>query len=207
MNRSTLKSKHCVTVKIVYDGYMKRLPFVKISGQPILDFVNTFAQHSDHFEDTIESAPLAQAFFKEVFKVNYKLTKKEHTVLLSRRQGLRNILTQFSKPNNRHENLSFWPLNQVFKLKLRLANWAHSNLKKPRIQFQTIDLNKTESVLFNHAILFLSSYDPIRLKKCKSLTCSHLFYDTSKSNTRAWCSMKSCGNLAKVRNFRKLNSL
>jgi predicted RNA-binding Zn ribbon-like protein len=29
-----------------------------------------------------------------------------------------------------------------------------------------------------------------------------LFFDTSRNGRRAWCDMKTCGNLAKVRRFR-----
>ncbi len=36
------------------------------------------------------------------------------------------------------------------------------------------------------------------VKKCKNPACILYFYDTTKSHTRRWCSMASCGNRAKV---------
>src|SRR2546429_3235352 len=43
--------------------------------------------------------------------------------------------------------------------------------------------------------------DPRRLRKCANPTCRLMFYDTSKSGRRRWCSMQLCGSRAKVRAF------
>jgi predicted RNA-binding Zn ribbon-like protein len=40
--------------------------------------------------------------------------------------------------------------------------------------------------------------DPGRIRKCGNPACILFFDDTSRSRTRRWCSMKSCGNRAKV---------
>src|SRR5437867_8692637 len=45
--------------------------------------------------------------------------------------------------------------------------------------------------------------DPRRLRKCADPTCCLMFYDTSKSGRRRWCSMQLCGGRAKVRAFRR----
>lgn len=42
-----------------------------------------------------------------------------------------------------------------------------------------------------------------RLRECPGEHCGWLFLDTSKNRSRTWCSMKTCGNTAKVRRFRK----
>jgi predicted RNA-binding Zn ribbon-like protein len=51
------------------------------------------------------------------------------------------------------------------------------------------------------AVELLMHGDPHRIKDC--LTggdgCGWLFYDTSKNNSRRWCSMRGCGNPAKER--------
>ncbi len=39
------------------------------------------------------------------------------------------------------------------------------------------------------------------IRTCSSETCQWLFIDTSKNHHRRWCSMKVCGNRAKVRRF------
>jgi predicted RNA-binding Zn ribbon-like protein len=42
-----------------------------------------------------------------------------------------------------------------------------------------------------------------RLKACRFDTCQWAFYDNSKNRSRAWCSMKVCGNRAKARAYRE----
>ena len=42
-----------------------------------------------------------------------------------------------------------------------------------------------------------------RLKACATHDCRFAFYDESKNGTRTWCSMRVCGNRAKVRRFRQ----
>ncbi len=47
----------------------------------------------------------------------------------------------------------------------------------------------------------LASSDLALVRACSSPTCQWLFLDTSKNHHRRWCSMKVCGNRAKVRKF------
>ena len=42
-----------------------------------------------------------------------------------------------------------------------------------------------------------------RLKECPGPRCGWVFLDASKNRSRTWCSMKTCGNTAKVERFRK----
>lgn len=48
----------------------------------------------------------------------------------------------------------------------------------------------------------LSSEDKTRVKMCENAECGWVFYDESKNKTRRWCG-PACGNLIKVREFRK----
>lgn len=48
----------------------------------------------------------------------------------------------------------------------------------------------------------LSSEDLKRVKVCENPGCREVYFDESKNQTRRWCST-SCGNLIKVREFRK----
>src|SRR5258706_15217068 len=47
----------------------------------------------------------------------------------------------------------------------------------------------------------LASPDLAGVRACSSSSCQWLFLDTSKNHHRRWCSMKECGNRAKVRKF------
>jgi predicted RNA-binding Zn ribbon-like protein len=42
-----------------------------------------------------------------------------------------------------------------------------------------------------------------RLKACRAEDCQYAFLDTAKNRSRAWCSMQSCGNRAKVAAYRE----
>ena len=45
-----------------------------------------------------------------------------------------------------------------------------------------------------------------RLKACRADDCKYAFLDTAKNRSRAWCSMQSCGNRAKVAAYRERHS-
>jgi len=53
------------------------------------------------------------------------------------------------------------------------------------------------------AAMLLTSRDLARVRECANEEegCGSLFLDCSKSQTRRWCSMESCGNRAKSRTF------
>ena len=42
-----------------------------------------------------------------------------------------------------------------------------------------------------------------RLKACRAHDCEWAFIDTAKNQSRAWCSMSSCGNREKARAYRR----
>jgi predicted RNA-binding Zn ribbon-like protein len=42
-----------------------------------------------------------------------------------------------------------------------------------------------------------------RLKACRADDCEWAFIDTARNQSRAWCSMRSCGNREKARAFRR----
>lgn len=54
------------------------------------------------------------------------------------------------------------------------------------------------------AVALLSGPGLERVRLCEATAtdgCGWLFFDTTKGNTRRWCSMKECGNRAKARRF------
>lgn len=75
------------------------------------------------------------------------------------------------------------------KLKL---NWFENEKKLERMLW----------IVAKSAADFLSGGDLSRLRQCGGENCDKLFFDTSRNGRRAWCDMKTCGNLAKVRRFR-----
>ncbi len=54
---------------------------------------------------------------------------------------------------------------------------------------------------------FLATADLTRVRRCEGSGCVLLFYDATKSHTRRWCSMKSCGNRAKAKeHYRRVHA-
>lgn len=51
------------------------------------------------------------------------------------------------------------------------------------------------------AAAFLTSGETKRIRTCADEDCRWLFLDHSKNQSRRWCSMSDCGNLAKARRF------
>ena len=49
----------------------------------------------------------------------------------------------------------------------------------------------------------LGSDEAERLKQCGGDRCGWLFLDTTRNHSRQWCRMADCGNVAKVRRFRR----
>jgi predicted RNA-binding Zn ribbon-like protein len=49
----------------------------------------------------------------------------------------------------------------------------------------------------------LTSEDTTLLRQCDGEGCGWLFLDRSRNRRRRWCTMEDCGNLDKVRRFRR----
>lgn len=59
------------------------------------------------------------------------------------------------------------------------------------------------ATLAREAVLLLGGSDAARIRRCEGEGCAMLFLDTSRGGDRRWCSMKRCGNKAKVAEFRR----
>jgi predicted RNA-binding Zn ribbon-like protein len=61
------------------------------------------------------------------------------------------------------------------------------------------------SAMAREAVELFTPEQRERIRLCAADDCGLVFYDESRSNNRRWCSMKRCGNRAKVRTHRALN--
>jgi predicted RNA-binding Zn ribbon-like protein len=53
-------------------------------------------------------------------------------------------------------------------------------------------------VMLSAQSLLLDGQSMLRLHRCPADDCGWMFLDTSKNRSRRWCSMRTCGNLAKA---------
>ncbi|MCU1423959.1 MAG: zf-CGNR multi-domain protein, partial [Microbacteriaceae bacterium] len=58
------------------------------------------------------------------------------------------------------------------------------------------------SAMAREAVVLFAADQQERIRQCAADDCGLVFYDESRSNNRRWCSMKRCGNRAKVRTHR-----
>jgi predicted RNA-binding Zn ribbon-like protein len=65
------------------------------------------------------------------------------------------------------------------------------------------DLSRPLWPILRSAADLLTSEQLPRLRQCAAHDCAWLFLDTSRNASRRWCSMSSCGNRAKVQQFRQ----
>jgi predicted RNA-binding Zn ribbon-like protein len=66
-----------------------------------------------------------------------------------------------------------------------------------------VSLDKMLWFLAESAAEILTSNRLDKVKQCVGENCGWVFLDTSRSGNRTWCSMSDCGNVAKVRRFRR----
>ncbi|MCM1013606.1 MULTISPECIES: CGNR zinc finger domain-containing protein [unclassified Brevibacterium] len=62
-------------------------------------------------------------------------------------------------------------------------------------------------LIAGNAIEVFERGEPSRIKTCAHERCGIAFVDTSRANSRRWCSMKRCGNRAKVAKYTHRQSM
>ena len=67
-------------------------------------------------------------------------------------------------------------------------------------------LTRITAPVVRAAVELLTSDQVLQIGRCADETCGWVFLDTTRSHTRRWCDMKSCGNRSKVRRFRGTGS-
>jgi predicted RNA-binding Zn ribbon-like protein len=86
--------------------------------------------------------------------------------------------------------------------------YAHRRLHADRDHLHWVwdsasdDLKRVEQEIVQSAAELLTSDKIHRVRKCAHDPCDWLFLDSSRSGRRRWCSMGTCGNVAKLRRFR-----
>ena len=70
----------------------------------------------------------------------------------------------------------------------------------------TVRTSQALSTMAREAVFLFGAEPHERIRECAADNCALVFYDESRSNNRRWCSMRRCGNRAKVRSHRARNS-
>ena len=186
--------------------------FEMIGGELCLDFVNTIHEYGaadpreelESFEDLVAFANRAGTIsVRDAGILQRKAAKspKEAKQLLTTAREFRDSLYRiFSAVNAKRE-----PSDQDWSLLNRLVSRVYRNVaidKKGRNVFWTwrekeSSLDRVLSPIVRSAAELLTSVKKRLVHECSSETCTWLFLDLSKNQTRRWCDMKKCGNRAK----------
>jgi len=190
--------------------------FELIGGNVCLDFINTLDDRpsaepkellKNYYdlarfgEDTGILRPAELDYFYE----RVHLAQEQADEAVRRVRNLREALHEiFSALMNQKTP----PQGAMNRLNANLHDAAlHSRLVQSgeRLEWRFDDLTSSFNAMLwpiaRAAADLLTSPDVAQVRACSSPTCQWLFLDTSKNHHRRWCSMKQCGNRAKVRKF------
>lgn len=89
-------------------------------------------------------------------------------------------------------------VNQISRLR---PTWALSLDHEVLSAQANLKLEGVMGLIAEDVIQLTSSDLSKRVKECAHERCGIIFLDKSRGNNRSWCSMKECGNRAKVARF------
>lgn len=186
-----------------------------IGGHPALDFVNTV--HAWHGarpgEEYLRDYPDLIAWHRKARLLgprgqaaleqgSTRAQRRALTEALKLRQALHDLF-QAQANNNKLPGAALKHLNAEV---CRTATWRNLSAEGSKITCAWDFTGAPPSAIVGPVVWssaeLLERGDAVRVKECPGPDCGWLFYDGSKNRSRTWCSMKTCGNTAKVQRFR-----
>jgi predicted RNA-binding Zn ribbon-like protein len=188
----------------------------QVGGHPVLDFVNTVnAWHGDEpgeeflhtYDDVLRWHRMAGLIGKHGTRaLKAKSSRAESRALRGVREFRQSLHAVF------HAVAAGRPLPQAALDRLseairKTANWRRLTARGNQIvcgwDFAGAPPDAIVGPIAWQAVELLEHGELHRIKECPLQEgCGWLFFDASRNRSRAWCSMKTCGNSAKVKRFR-----
>lgn len=184
-------------------------------GHPALDFVNTVhswlaPRRRDHWPTPLEliawhqhaglvDRGTADAFAALESSAARRLLREARAA----RQRLHTLFAALAEGRRAPEHELAWLESQI----AALAPFRRLEARDDRVVWTLRPTPSRPASLLAPALYaaadLLTSASPARVKACPPPDgCGWLFVDTSRNGSRVWCSMRVCGNVAKVRRFR-----
>lgn len=192
--------------------------FEFLAGWLCLDFINMMSNHDSQqpleklssYADFIAWAQQANLLSYEEAISKTRLAERfpgKARDLLTQTRSLREIMFRLFSAVVTHQEA---PETDIHALNNAISQtYSHLMIRPAHEGFQWDWMSngtELESVLWpivHSAAELITSEQLKRVGKCCDEECGWLFFDTSKNRSRRWCSMDSCGNVAKVRRHRK----
>jgi predicted RNA-binding Zn ribbon-like protein len=208
-----------VTRQGVYTGYVKVPPHISgiplDGGHPALDFVNTLHswEHPDP-GDYFQSGADVAAWMQRRGLVTPRIANRfaalpgpRRAALLRAARRLRSRLHRLFAPIAHHRRPPAPELVWLNRELARLARFRRLVPQQARFAWTACPDPATPDSLLAPVVFAageLLADDRLgRVKACPPPDgCGWLFLDTSRNGRRTWCSMQTCGNVAKVRRYR-----
>ena len=193
-----------------------------VGGHPVMDFINTVhSRYPESKGDYLRTYDDLVDWHVRVGLITAATGRQLHTFsgkhpaqaqeALTFSAGLRELLYRIFLNvihNKRQQKADIDQLNLALA-ELRCCQQLESDGSGMKLRWQ-IDSDRPRTLLgpvVESAVELLTSDRLDRVKECPPPDgCGWLFLDTSRNGARCWCSMKACGNLAKVRRHRKKHS-
>jgi len=188
-----------------------------IGGHPALDFANTAGNHeSDHRSEWLTSYAevtgwarraglLDDAGERALDRAAERLTEEAERArreIVDLREAVYRLYAALAQRQAPHtDDLAALHAARVRALVAAEPVWMDGYA----LQWsdEGTDLLRPVHPVAAAALDLLDSGDLARLKQCGNHPCGWLFIDRSRNRSRRWCSSRDCGNLTRVRRFRK----
>jgi len=189
--------------------------FKLVGGHPALDFVNTVhdwtvSEPHDYLSEFADAIRFGEAAGLLTRADDLRLRRRPPHIELTRLRELRALLKrilQMRLSGQAPSNMDLGKLSANLAeaaraTRLTVATRAHRSHQVPVIREITVE-NAGDALLrlriVEAAVALLVSDAMLRVKSCP--TCGWFFLDVSKNQSRRWCSMDTCGAVAKARRY------
>ncbi|HEX7048797.1 MAG TPA: CGNR zinc finger domain-containing protein [Longimicrobiales bacterium] len=190
-----------------------------IGGHIALDFANTVSDHASEsprerltgYADLVAwarrtgslSAADARALEREARRHPERAARALETTITLREAVYRvfSALAHHRTPDS--DDLAMLHAARVRALEAAEPEWQQDRGLVLRWPNSPVDLARPLHPILLAACELLESPDLERLRQCGNPPCGWLFIDRSRNGSRRWCSSADCGNLSRVRRFRR----
>jgi predicted RNA-binding Zn ribbon-like protein len=169
-----------------------------VNSDLVIDFVNTAGFGPDR-DDVPTPAALAAWLSAQELDPAPRATKADWEEALAVREALRDLLLAHNEVETdiARATAVLDEAAQHAGLGVRFADGA------ARIEPAAAGVRGAVGRILAEVSVGMADGTWERLKACRADDCKFAFLDTAKNRSRAWCSMQSCGNRAKVAAYRE----
>jgi predicted RNA-binding Zn ribbon-like protein len=172
-----------------------------VNSELVIDFVNT-ARFDPEREDLTTPAALVAWLAEHGLQPGSRATKAEYKEALGVREALRDLLLAHNEVE-----ADVGAASVVLDRAARRAGLAVRFAEGGAgIEPQASGVPGAVGRILAEVSAGMADGTWERVKACRAHDCRYAFLDTAKNRSRAWCSMQSCGNRAKVAAYRERHS-